>query len=65
MSKTENILLEYQKTIPKSLRIITNIIHTAFFKQLDNLDKYSTNLIYQIKEIIDNFVLRKAKLCFS
>jgi hypothetical protein len=40
MSKTENILLEYQKTIPKSLRIITNIIHTAFFKQLDNLDKF-------------------------
>jgi len=39
MSKTENILLEYQKTIPKSLRIITNIIHTPFFKQLDNLDK--------------------------
>lgn len=39
MSKSENILLEYQKTIPKSLRIITNIIHTAFFKQLDNLDK--------------------------
>ena len=39
MSKTENILLEYQKNIPKSLRIITNIIHTSFFKELDNLDK--------------------------
>jgi len=25
--------------IPKSLRIIINIIHTSFFKQLDNLDK--------------------------
>ena len=35
----ENILLEYQKTIPKSLRIITNIIHTSFFRELDNLDK--------------------------
>lgn len=39
MSKTENILLEYQKTIPKSLRIITNISHTSFFRELDNLDK--------------------------
>jgi hypothetical protein len=39
MSKMENILLEYQKTIPKSLRIITNISHTEFFTQLINLDK--------------------------
>ena len=39
MSKTEIILLEYQKTIPKSLRIITNISHTDFFTQLNNLDK--------------------------
>jgi hypothetical protein len=39
MSKIENILLEYQKTIPKSLRIITNISHTEFFTQLNNLDK--------------------------
>ena len=39
MSKTEIILLEYQKTIPKSLRIITNISHTEFFTQLNNLDK--------------------------
>jgi hypothetical protein len=39
MSKIENILLEYQKTIPKSLRIITNISHTDFFTQLNNLDK--------------------------
>jgi hypothetical protein len=31
--------LEYQKTIPKSLRIITNISHTFFFKELDSLDK--------------------------
>jgi hypothetical protein len=38
MSKTENILLEYQKTIPKSLRIITNISHTAFFKELEYYD---------------------------
>jgi hypothetical protein len=38
MSKTENILLEYQKTIPKSLRIITNISHTIFFKELEYLD---------------------------
>jgi hypothetical protein len=35
----ENILLEYQKTIPKSLRIITNIIHTSFFRELDNLSE--------------------------
>ena len=35
----ENILLEYQKTIPKSLRIIKNIIHTSFFRKLDILDK--------------------------
>jgi hypothetical protein len=33
----ENILLEYQKTIPKSLRIIENISHTDFYKQFDNL----------------------------
>ena len=39
MSKIENILLEYQKNIPKSLRIITNISHTDFFTQLNNLDK--------------------------
>jgi len=39
MSKIENILLEYQKTIPKSLRIITNINDTEFFKELENLDK--------------------------
>ena len=39
MSKTENILLEYQKTIPKSLRIITNISHTDFFKELEYLDE--------------------------
>jgi 2OG-Fe(II) oxygenase superfamily len=38
MSKTENILLEYQKTIPKSLRIITNISHTSFFKELEYYD---------------------------
>ncbi len=35
MSKNDNILLEYQKTIPKSIRIITNISHTAFFKELN------------------------------
>lgn len=35
----ENILLEYQKTIPKSLRIITNISQTDFYKQLDNLSE--------------------------
>lgn len=35
----ENILLEYQKTIPKSLRIITNISHTSFFRELDNLSE--------------------------
>jgi hypothetical protein len=39
MSKTENILLEYQKTIPKSSHIIENISRTDFYKQLDNLDK--------------------------
>jgi len=31
----ENILLEYQKNIPKSLRIITNISHTDFFRELE------------------------------
>ena len=35
----ENILLEYQKTIPKSLRIIENINHAAFFRELEYLDK--------------------------
>jgi hypothetical protein len=50
MSKIENILLEYQKNIPKSLRIITNISHTDFFTQLNNLsektiaDVFRTNL---------------------
>ena len=39
ISKMENILLEYQKTIPKSSQIIENISHTDFYKQLDNLDK--------------------------
>ena len=39
ISKMENILLEYQKTIPKSLRIITNISQTDFYKQLDNLSE--------------------------
>jgi len=39
MSKTENILLEYQKTIPKSSRIIENISHAAFFIELEYLDK--------------------------
>lgn len=34
---SENILLEYQKTIPKSLRMITNISHTSFFKELEKL----------------------------
>ena len=34
---SERILLEYQKTIPKSLRIITNISHTGFFKELEEL----------------------------
>ena len=34
---SENILLEYQKTIPKSLRSITNISHTGFFKELEEL----------------------------
>ena len=39
MSKIENILLEYQKTIPKSLRIITNISHTSFFRELGELSE--------------------------
>jgi hypothetical protein len=39
MSKSENILLEYQKTIPKSLRIITNISQTSFFKELEELSE--------------------------
>ena len=40
---SERLLLEYQKTIPKSLRIITNISHTSFFKELEKLsdDKIS------------------------
>ena len=33
----ENILLEYQKNIPKSLRIITNISNTDFFRELEEL----------------------------
>jgi len=39
MSKIESILLEYQKTIPKSFRIITNISNTDFFRGLDYFDK--------------------------
>lgn len=39
MSKIENILLEYQKTIPKSLRTITNISHTDFFRELEELSE--------------------------
>jgi len=39
MSKTENILLEYQKTIPKSIRVITNISNTDFFRELYKEDK--------------------------
>ncbi len=38
ISKNDYILLEYQKIIPKSLRIITNISHTAFFKELNDFD---------------------------
>lgn len=37
MSKSEKILLEYQKTIPKSLRFITNISNTDFFRELEEL----------------------------
>jgi hypothetical protein len=46
MSKIENILLEYQKTIPKSLRIITNISHTAFFKELVELTEESIAIFF-------------------
>ena len=47
----ENILLEYQKTIPKSLRMITNIIHTSFFRELDNLSEEKiANFFHQNSE---------------
>lgn len=53
-SKIENILLEYQKTIPKYSRIITNISHTSFFKELDSIEKLDklceesiTNFFYE------------------
>ena len=51
MSKSENILLEYQKTIPKSHRIIMNIIHTSFFKELYNLDKIGELNDYKIANV--------------
>jgi hypothetical protein len=37
MSKSDCILLEYQKTIPKSSRIIKNISHLDFFRELGEL----------------------------
>ena len=43
----ENILLEYQKTIPKSLRIMTNISHTNFFTQLDNLSEKTITDVFR------------------
>jgi len=51
MSKLDNILLDYQKSLPKSYRIITNISHTFFFKQLDNID----NIDKTIDELTDVF----------
>ena len=46
MSKIENILLEYQKTIPKPLRFITNISHTVFFKELVELTEESIAIFF-------------------
>lgn len=54
MSKLENILLEYQKTLPKLHRIIANIGHTSFFKEIDNLDKLGELTENKIVEIFQN-----------
>jgi hypothetical protein len=52
----ENILLEYQKTIPKSLRIITNISHTSFFRELDKLGELSEEKIANVfRENLERF----------
>ena len=58
MSKTENILLEYQKTIPKSLRIITNISQTSFFKELNILDKIGELSIENISDVFHKNIWR-------
>ena len=58
MSKSENILLEYQKTIPKSLRIITNISQTDFFRELDSLDKLGELAEESIIDVFQKNLLR-------
>jgi hypothetical protein len=58
MSKIENILLEYQKTIPKSLRIITNISYTDFFNELDNLDKIGKLSEVSISDVFSKNICR-------
>jgi hypothetical protein len=58
MSKTENILLEYQKTIPKSLRIIINISHTSFFKELEYYDLNGELTIESIMNIFERNIWR-------
>ena len=54
MSKIEKLLLEYQKNIPKSMRIITNISKTSFFKELDSLDKLHQLSKDTIEEVFQN-----------
>jgi hypothetical protein len=58
MSKSENILLEYQKTIPKSLRIITNISHTAFFKELEYQDINEELTLESIMDVFQRNIWR-------
>lgn len=58
MSKNDNILLEYQKTIPKSFRFITNINHTAFFKELNQIDIIGELTEESIKNIFEKNIWR-------
>lgn len=57
-SRIENILLEYQTTIPKSMRIITNIGHTSFFKELEYLDKLGELSEESIADVFEKNIWR-------
>jgi hypothetical protein len=57
-SRIENILLEYQKTIPKSMRIITNIGHTEFFKELESLEKFGELSEESIADVFEKNIWR-------
>ena len=57
-SRIENILLEYQTTIPKSMRIITNIGHTSFFKELEYLDKLGELSEESITDVFEKNIWR-------